>query len=56
MEQFKAYVPQADYAATEPGILEQFHLGILDPDIINYMEANVPPISLDQVSFVRSNP
>ena len=56
MEQFKAYVPQADYAASEHGITEQFNLGILDPDIITYMESNVPPISLDQVSFVRSNP
>lgn len=54
MNQLRQTVPQKDYAEAEPGISQQFFLGILDGDIVNYMESNVPPVSLEQVSFVRT--
>ncbi|CAK9043568.1 FO synthase subunit 1 [Durusdinium trenchii] len=54
MDQLRASIPQKDFADAAPGIENQFDLGILDTDVVHYLECNVPPVSLDQVPFVRS--
>lgn len=54
MECFSKEVPQADFAAAQPEIANQFKLSVLDHDILSYMEAGVPPISLKDVRFVRT--
>lgn len=54
MDQLRASIPQKDFADAAPGIENQFDLGILDTDVVHYLECNVPPVSLDQVPFVRT--
>ena len=54
MQQLEASVPQKDYKDAAPGLLDQFRLGILDGDILSFLETNVPPIALVNVPFVRT--
>jgi len=54
IQQLQESVPQRDFQEAMPGLTEQFKLGILDGDIVNVMETTVPPLSLDQVPFVRT--
>lgn len=54
MDQLKRSVPQKDFSAAESDIKDQFHLGCLDHDILAFLEASVPPVSLEQVPFVRT--
>ena len=55
IEQLKQSVPQKDFREALPGLVEQFRLGILDGDIVTFLETTVPPISLEQVPFIRSS-
>eukprot|EP00435_Cladocopium_sp_Y103_P014979 s1851_g3.t1 len=48
IDQLKESVPQKDFKEALPGLCEQFRLGILDGDIVNFLETTVPPICLDQ--------
>ena len=54
MHHLEANVPQKDYKDAAPGLTEQFKLGILDGDILTFLESNVPPIILENVPFVRT--
>ena len=54
MDQLQRSIPQKDFAEAENDIKDQFHLGCLDHDIISFLEASVPPVSLEQVPFVRT--
>ena len=53
-QQLKESVPQKDYQDSLPHLMEQFKLGILDGDIMTFLESTVPPVSLQQVPFVRT--
>lgn len=54
LQQLKEAVPQKDYQESVPNLMDQFKMGILDGDILSFMESTVPPVSLDQVPFVRT--
>ncbi|CAK9008023.1 FO synthase subunit 1, partial [Durusdinium trenchii] len=53
-EQLECSVPQKDFKDAITGIREQFQMGLLDSDIVNFLESTVPPVSLQDVPFVRS--
>ena len=38
----------------EQQICDQFAVGILDGDILHFLESTVPPADLKQVTFVRT--
>ncbi|CAK9100469.1 FO synthase subunit 1 [Durusdinium trenchii] len=54
MESFQKNVPAADFTAAEPEIKSQFSLGVLDHEILAFLEGSVPPIQLKNVRFVRT--
>ncbi|CAK9105978.1 FO synthase subunit 1 [Durusdinium trenchii] len=54
IQQLRESVPQKDYQEALPNLWNQFKLGILDGDILTFLEGAVPPVSLDQVPFVRN--
>lgn len=54
MNSLKREIPQSDYLTAEAQIKEQFNLSILDPDITHFLETTVPPVSLNNVNFVRT--
>lgn len=54
IQQLRESVPQKDYQEALPNLWNQFKLGILDGDILTFLEGAVPPVSLDQVPFVRT--
>ena len=53
INQLRESVPQKDFADAVPTITDQFKLGILDGDIITFLETTVPPVNLEQVPFIR---
>lgn len=54
MTQLKESIPQKDYQAASPNLVDQFKLGIFDGDILDFLEKTVPPVSLQDVPFVRT--
>eukprot|EP00435_Cladocopium_sp_Y103_P058569 s586_g20.t1 len=48
VQHLKESVPQKDFNDAAPDLLNQFKLGILDADILSFLESTVPPISLDR--------
>lgn len=55
VQQLKESVPQKDFNDAVPDLGNQFKLGILDGDILTFLESTVPPIALDRVPFVRTH-
>lgn len=49
----KEKVPPAEFAKHETNLMEQFNLGVLDPDVIHALECSVPPGNLESVGFLR---
>ena len=54
MQHLEANVPQKDYKDAAPGLVDQFKVGILDGDILGFLENNVPLIALENVPFIRT--
>ena len=54
LDQLQESVPSKDFKENVPALQEQFNMGLLDGDIFSFLEGCVPPISLEQVPFVRT--
>lgn len=55
MDRLKSSIPKADFESVEEQLCQQFEVGILDADLIHFLENTVPPVDLHQVSFVRTS-
>ena len=54
MDRLQSSIPQTDFQSVEQQICDQFAVGILDADILHFLECTVPPVDLKQVTFVRT--
>ena len=55
MDKLKASIPQSDFEGVESQVCSHFEVGILDADLIHFLENSVPPVDLYQVTFVRTS-